>query len=65
MLMAMARIVVGATLGALFLLVMACATAVDFIETSRSARRAAETSKGTADEPSPRSNRVLNQVAQS
>lgn len=65
MLIAMARIVVGATLGALFLLVMACAIAVDFIETSRATRRAAETSRGTANELSPRSDRVLNQVAQS
>ena len=59
MLVAIARIVAGATLGALFLLIMACATAVDFIETSRAARRAAETSRGLADELSPRSDQVL------
>ena len=59
MLIAMARIVVGATLGVLFLLVMVCATAVDLIETSRATRRAAETSRGVPSEVGPRSDRVL------
>jgi hypothetical protein len=60
---AIARILVGGTLGALFLLLMACATVVDFVETSRPVRRA-ESSPGSADEY-PSRTEVLNEAAQS
>ena len=42
MLTAMVRLMVGAVLGALFLLVMAIAALVDLIETSRAVRRTSE-----------------------